>query len=422
MFGKLEEYFAKGSGHTVEDLDVCLTRMGRLDVVYEGWMWKRGKVVQNWKRRYFMMVSPGFLVYAEDDKNVEKLKNIKVRSELPLLSSPSSRARARTRSLARADRATRGAQVVHGRVSHPRDIRKAAELAQSLGVLGTVRVTKETKVEKLGRFEERDHVFSIKAPEPVNRVFFFACDSAQDVDKWEEQIRAMDNFEERQKEAEEQQELKAEEERRERIKDKYRALLPRCKDAFKGGRVICGQEVWLFTSGGPGEEKPDVLEMIEGRHKGQRYLWNGTVVSDGQVALMGDDKGGWGLWNGKRMEWRTPACLDRRGRGQAWEYRADAEWKLWTANEFTRRMNFPRSWEFVSDTLLRSNDHQMYNDIPKEVVIEGSVPPMLAIACGMYCASRKESIYQVKILREIQAEKREKRILKEAMKDAKVNP
>ena len=40
---------------------------------------------------------------------------------------------------------------------------------------------------------------------------------------------------------------------------------------------------------------------------------------------------------------------------------------------------------------------------------------MVALGCGMYNASRKESIIQTRILREIQAEEQEKRIIQDAL-------
>lgn len=381
MLGRLKDKFAKGSGSTVEDIAVCLARVGHLEVVHRGTMSKKGKLNKGWRTRYFLLLAPGYLVYLEDSKPVDALLEIK---------------------------------VVTGYAADPEQIRKAAEAAVALGVKGSVQLTPATAVRRIGRMDERDNVWSIRAPLPSQREFFFSSPSSDNADTWEERIRGMDAWEEEQRRLDEEREAKAAEERTERIKDKYRALLPACKDPYVGGTAQCGDSVWTYTSGGPGEGNAAVLEAIEGPHAGLQYVWNGTVISDGQVALMGDDKGGWGLWNGRRMEWRTPACLDRRGRGQAWEYRVSADWRVFTANEFTKRMGFPHTWTFDGDNCLRPSEHGKGDDVGS-VVVDGSVPPMIALACGMYRASRREAVYQTKILREIQAEAREKRLLKEAM-------
>lgn len=386
MLGRLKDKFAKGSGSTVDDIAACLARVGHLEVVHSGSMSKKGKVVKNWKLRFFLLLAPGYVVYLDDDRALPALREVK---------------------------------VVTGYNADPEQIRRAAEHAVGLGIKGSVQVNAATVVRRLGSLEGHTNVWSIRAPAPSEREFFFSSPSSESADKWEEMIRYMDGFEERQRALEEQYEAKREEERTERVKDKYRALLPACKDPYVGGAVRAGDSVWTYTSGGPGEGSAAVLEAIEGPHAGLQYVWNGTVISDGQVALMGDDKGGWALWNGRRLEWRTPACLDRRGRGQAWEYRASPDWGVWTANEFTKRMGFPHRWVFnEEDRSLSPSDHAKGDDITPLVTVEGSVPPMIVLACGMYTASRREAVYQTKILREIQAEAREKRLLKEAMVDS----
>ena len=80
------------------------------------------------------------------------------------------------------------------------EIIKSAELAISFGILGSIRVTPKTKVIRYGDMEGYSNVWSIDAPSPSNRTFFFSAKGKSTIDEWQRKIRYMDSFEQRMKE------------------------------------------------------------------------------------------------------------------------------------------------------------------------------------------------------------------------------
>jgi len=386
----IEDIFSKGAGDILDDAAFCLEKIRHFEILHTGWLTKRGKVVKSWKRRFFFLASPGVIFYCADESSLQKLRTLQVLSALE-----------------------------HDKL----ELRRVTEQAVACGLIGSIRVSSNTKIARLGSFDGQERVFSFQAANASKRTFFFSALSDEEIESWEKALRSIDTAEARRVQQQNELHLKEEKEKKEQIRQKYLALLPVAKDPYQGGMIRCGKQLWEYVSGGPGDANPGVLEVKEGRHQGSKYLWNGTIISDGQVALMGDKEGGWGLWSGHRMEWRTPAYLERRGKGQAWEYRTDAELKLWRANDFTTRMNFPRAWQFVEPQCLRPLEFHPSEDIPSEVLIQGSVPPMVALVCGMYLASRKESLFQLRLLHEIQTQESQPRApIRDSTRPNRANP
>lgn len=119
-------------------------------------MTKEGKLVKSWKVRYAVLFHPGVLVYAEDDAILGRVHGINSR-------------------------------VPNGWAE---ELEAAGELAKA-AVLGTVRVTAATPVVRLAMHAGRSNVFSVRAMAPSSRIFFFQCETREQVDGWAAAIAGM---------------------------------------------------------------------------------------------------------------------------------------------------------------------------------------------------------------------------------------
>lgn len=137
----LEKLLAKGSG-TIDD-DLALLKKGPWPpvVLFRGWMTKQGNVMKNWKKRYFLLLSPNVLCYFEKEAIARAVEH---------LYSPT--------------------------ISSLKDL-----------ITGTAILTPETEIKEVGG---DDNIWQLKVG---SRTFVFKCDTHMEMTSWINQCRLAQN-------------------------------------------------------------------------------------------------------------------------------------------------------------------------------------------------------------------------------------
>jgi len=144
LFSKLQ------GGHetTGGDVKAIAVRHRAFVAIHEGWLLKKGDLVKNWQKRYFLLVAPRTIFYFESSDKSARFKK-----------TPCS------------------------------DNESCSRLAK-----GSVALTDNCVLSKRGTLDGKAHCFSVKAHSNSEREFVMSCDSDTECEKWMEALRLGEDF------------------------------------------------------------------------------------------------------------------------------------------------------------------------------------------------------------------------------------
>jgi len=144
LFSKLQ------GGHetTGADVKAIAIRNRAFVAIHEGWLLKKGDLVKNWQKRYFLLVAPRTIFYFENSDKAARFKK-----------TPCS------------------------------DNEGCSRLAK-----GSVALTDNCVLSKRGTLDGKAHCFSVKAHSNSEREFVMSCESDADCEKWMETLRMGEEY------------------------------------------------------------------------------------------------------------------------------------------------------------------------------------------------------------------------------------